>query len=69
MEFKDSDNIIFQNLNEEFANSKIYSWADFIEQKNIGITYCVDTSYKNSVNIYQVVNIKKWIMSKIKYGV
>ena len=65
MEFKDRGFVIFLKLEKEFRsdNNPINLYSDYIKAKDLGII-CLSLAS----NIYRVVDKKKWILTKIKYG-
>jgi hypothetical protein len=42
-------------------------WIDFINQKDLGVK-CTITENKGYLN-YEIVDHKKWLLSKLKYGI
>ena len=66
MEFRDVNNIITDMFLDEYTQSSIIGWTRFIEKKDIGIVY---NNTHSAHNIYKVVNEKKWLLTKIKYGI
>ena len=74
MEFNDDDYIIYNKFVTEFTKF-LFDVTDknlrdgmyynhFLQSKNLGIIYL---SYMG--NRYRVVDHKKWIIAKIKYGI
>jgi hypothetical protein len=43
------------------------SWINFIEDKNLGIT-CIKSSIHSEDDEYRIIDEKKWLLAKIKYG-
>lgn len=43
------------------------SWINFIEDKNLGIT-CIKSSIHKDGDEYRIIDEKKWLLAKIKYG-
>ena len=62
MEFNDYDCIIYIIFKQEFHLHSSPIWNEFILEKNIGLVY-----YGN--NRYRIVDEKKWMLTKIKYGI
>lgn len=63
MEFNDKRCIVFKKL----SNSKYISyndWPKFIQDKDIGII--CSNPYQHH---YKIINQKKWMLAKIKYGI
>ena len=60
----DSDTFINKTIYEYYrVESRFISWKEFIKSKDLGII-CVD-----SLNhIYKIIDEKKWLINKIKYG-
>ena len=60
----DSDTFINKTIYEYYrVESRFISWKKFIKSKDLGII-CVD-----SLNhIYKIIDEKKWLINKIKYG-
>lgn len=50
---------------EYMLESKLSSWKKFIESKDLGII-CV--SYSSLDDEYEIIDEKKWLLSKLKYG-
>lgn len=62
MVFKDERCTVFKKL----SNSKYISyidWPKFVQDKDIGIV-CIDAY----THYYKIVNEKKWLISRLKYG-
>jgi hypothetical protein len=73
MEFKDYQKIIYNTLKREDPEniSRYVTWRCYIESKDLGIRYTGNFSfviYNNFVD-YEVVDQKKWLLTKIKYGI
>ena len=51
---------IYNFLKEEFLRTE-WNWDKFIENKDLGIMHFVDDEY-------EIIDEKKWALSKIKYG-
>jgi hypothetical protein len=62
MEFKDKK--VYFAFRNDYLTHKSSSWNFFIEDLNIGII-CLDY-YKD---LYKIVDEKKWLLTKIKYGI
>ena len=72
MKFKDVGLKLSSCLMNEFNASSSRTWSDFITNKDIGLEYCKHTfNFKldgRSFDTYRIVNEKKWMLSKLKYG-
>ena len=55
----DNENI-YNFLKEEFLRTE-WNWDKFIQNKDLGIMHFVDDEY-------EIIDEKKWALSKIKYG-
>jgi hypothetical protein len=51
---------IYNFLKEEFLRTD-WNWDKFIENKDLGIMHFVDDEY-------EIIDEKKWLLSKLKYG-
>ena len=51
---------IYNFLKEEFLRTE-WNWDKFIENKDLGIMHFVDDEY-------EIIDEKKWLINKIKYG-
>ncbi len=40
-------------------------WTDYIESKDLGVVSCFNS---NNNSLYKIVDEKKWLLAKIKYG-
>ncbi len=59
--FYDTQKRIFNTFKDEWAGRRMW-WSFFINTKDLGIRYeCSDT--------YKIVDEKKWLLAKLKYGV
>jgi hypothetical protein len=52
---------IYNILYYEYALSNINAWSKFIKSKDLGIMHFVDDEY-------EIIDEKKWLLSKLKYG-
>jgi len=43
------------------------NWLDFIKSKDLGII-CVQAKSNSSGDVYKLIDEKKWLLAKIKYG-
>lgn len=78
MEFEDVDSKFYFIFLEKFACSHVNSWKSFIETLDLGVhymhSYSDDTSkitksiHVGNIDIYKIIDEKKWLLSKIKYG-
>lgn len=56
---------IYQVFCDEWFEKDCPDWCRFILEKNLGISY-IDDAYDGE---YVVTDIKKWLMSRLKYGI
>ena len=63
MVFKDNDNKLFLKFQYEcyHLEKPALCWADFITKKDLGII-----RYKQ---YYKIIDQKKWLLAKLKYGI
>lgn len=62
--FIDINEKIWKTLKMEFASKLFYTeWEDYITE-NIGLSY----KTKHGLSLYKIVDKKKWMLAKIKYG-
>ena len=67
MEFEDRGFKVYRALQDEFRSYKNSDYVSFLAMKDIGIKYIV--KYISSFHHYEIVDKKKWILAKIKYGI
>lgn len=81
MVFKDVGDKIFEAFKTEYRGSEIFKqgfgWRAFLTNKDIGVN-CIDKKHINNVfniqdallttSTYEIVDQKKWLLAKIKYG-
>jgi hypothetical protein len=68
MEYRDIENRIYKTFCHNWLSDITY--ADFITSLNIGLTYkglCYDTYGQRKV--YRIVDARRWILAKLKYGI
>jgi len=53
---------IFFTLYDEYMETNIDGWSNFINSKNLGII-C-----DRVVCVYKIIDEKKWMLTKLKYG-
>lgn len=78
MVFKDDQEIVWQLFKDEYHNnspiaSKL-TWFNFIKNKNLGIHFFKSlhddgSSIIPATSTYIIVNEKKWLLTKLKYGI
>ncbi len=68
MEFKDYPGNIYDILYKEWNWKQIPTWKSFIDSKNLGIEFMSKTGPWPLVHIYKIVDKKKWLLTKLKYG-
>lgn len=68
MIFKDNNDRIYLTFDVDFALSSETLWSEFINSLDLGIH---STAKNNAydVNVYTIVDEKKWCLSRIKYGI
>lgn len=66
MEFKDETFKIYELFWNEWSVSNYSNWDDLIKSKDLGIIF-IEVGQGLSHN-YKIVDKKKWILNKIKYG-
>jgi hypothetical protein len=65
MEFKDSKGNIARVFYTEW-NRELETWPDFIKRKDIGIEFLTNNIQGH---FYEIVDEKKWMLTKIKYEI
>ena len=66
MEYNSTFNAgMFDIFFSEWVESKL-AWEDFITLKDLGLEYIRGRGEDEQ---YSIVDIKKWMMAKIKYGI
>lgn len=56
-------------LNEWLSKYDTYqNWEDFIESKDLGIICTKTANTSSEDDKYEIVDEKKWTLTKIKYG-
>lgn len=63
MEFEDVQDKVYGALCDEYSQSD-KKWGEFILYKNLGIEY----KPVFHSNTYKIIDEKKWLLTKIKYG-
>jgi hypothetical protein len=64
MVFKDINFSIHLCFIENYYKFPVNNWFDFIVYKDLGI---ICLSWQN--HLYKIVDEKKWVLAKIKYGI
>jgi hypothetical protein len=64
MEYRDQENKIQSMFFEEFMSSNM-TYGKFILSKDLGIYYLVDGFGGYT---YKIVDEKKWVLARLKYG-
>jgi hypothetical protein len=65
MEFKDVQAVLYDAFFSEYSCSRFFrngDWSVFINNKNIGLM-CIEGG------VYKVVDEKKWVFARLKYGI
>jgi hypothetical protein len=71
MEFEDTKQAILYKFRDEFilqgTKNPLLFWVDFIKSKDLGII----SNYNSDFNFiyYTIVDEKKWLHTKLKYGI
>lgn len=73
MGFEDLHYVIYDAFKREYKNSTYLQrlhlgWPDFIKNKKLGIE-CVQQFNLIACNTYNIVDDKKWILARLKYGI
>jgi hypothetical protein len=63
-EFVDKNKRIFFILYDEYLKTGV-SYGSFVKSKDLGIE---SVSYTFYSDVYKIVDDKKWLLNKIKYG-
>lgn len=67
--FIDINDIIFKTLYSEWLESKA-PFAAFIQEKQLGLMYTIGaTNFYLDKKHYSIVDSKKWLLTRIKYGI
>ena len=73
MVFKDDDEMVYQTFMAEYRCSPSYNkgfgWKVFLENKNLGIEHHPDHYDMRGTSLYKIVDEKKWMLTRIKYGI
>jgi hypothetical protein len=64
MEFEDIEGRIYVKFVDEFRDFK-GRWPEFLVYKNLGISFLL----KEYSHYYTIVDHKKWLLAKLKYGI
>ncbi len=56
-----------ENVNKSYDRLTNENWKNFIEFKDLGIV-CVRSHSISSLDEYEIIDEKKWALTKIKYG-
>ena len=63
MLYDDKSEKLYDSLFDEYIIIGIdFGWKEFIASKDLGIKYLSD-------DIYEIVDKKKWMLTRIKYGI
>lgn len=72
MEFKDPQSKVYKIFRDEWVNSPESrmlcddtSWFNLIKNKNLGIEYISARCF----DCYKIVDQKKWLLTRLKYGI
>lgn len=67
MEFKDEKFVIHYAFIEDFKHSIIEEWTEYITSLDLGVHYT--STDDDEIDSYLITDEKKWLLSKIKYGI
>jgi hypothetical protein len=76
MDFNINSNIIFKTFSSEWTKrddlkdinkNALLMWKEFIKSLDIGIECIKSCEFPNN-DVYKVIDEKKWLLAKIKYG-
>ena len=65
MQFDDINDTVYSAFQYEFEDEYLRTnkqWSAFIKDKDIGIQYFIK-------KVYTVVDPKKWLLTRLKYGI
>lgn len=73
MEFNDLNNDIYKVFSTEYKCSPSYNslgkgWPEFVYFKDLGIE-CVFYFNFLTNSTYKIVDVKKWVLNKLRYGI
>lgn len=70
MVFEDKGCVLFERLRHKWHNTPEAPlfWAEFIKWMDLGVTTYTISESSNFV-YYTIVDEKKWILTRLKYGV
>ena len=69
MEFDDPHEVIYYYFEDDYYdNSYANNWQEFVKYIDIGIEY-IESAELVDVDHYKIVDEKKWLLAKIKYGI
>lgn len=69
MRFEDKLGAIYRFFRKEYIASSFEYYAEFLESKDIGIIRIDDYIRTDFTYLYEIVDEKKWALSRIKYGI
>ena len=61
-------NSVYDSFRKEWIAAYSIVWSEFIEEKDIGIK-AVEDSIFLVTHEYEVIDEKKWLIARIKYGI
>lgn len=67
MEFKDETFKIYELFWNEWSVNNYSNWDDLIKSKDLGIIF-IEVGQGLISHNYKIVDEKKWVLNKIKYG-
>lgn len=73
MEFNDNNDKLYSIFANEYCehllSSNGSSWKKFINSKKLGIRHKSNFKCEGRGTVYKIFDEKKWLLSKIKYGI
>lgn len=68
MEFNDIYCMVYDTFEDEFHKASI-DWHDFVKKKDIGLHFNMSDKYTKNGDHYTIVDSKKWLLARLKYGI
>jgi len=60
--------MVYDTFKDEFYEDSV-DWDDFVEKKDIGIRFNMLDRYTKDGDNYTIVDNKKWLLARLKYGI
>lgn len=67
-EFLDTEEHVYTLFADEYHNQLTLSWSEFVETKDLGVEH-VKHQPIDKYFTYTIVDEKKWLLARIKYGI